>query len=163
MRDQGTHLVTTQKGADVKSGIQFGNSDSNLLLKIMFGEGHVGRIPPPEMLCVDVCEALVLGPTIEDDIRNLFFSFPVYVKALNLEGYVEALQHIETDFGNLDAISLSVSLFVSIVSFLHLFRGDSERLERHSTGEEVARDSGGYESHVCIRIDELLRRRRRRQ
>jgi hypothetical protein len=127
VRDQGTHLVTTQKGADVKSGVRFENSDSNLLLKIMFGEGHVRSIPPPEMLRVDVCEALVLGPTIKDNVRNLFFSLPVYVKALNLEGYVKALQHIETDFGNLDAISLSMSLFVSIVSFLHLFRCDSER------------------------------------
>ena len=160
MRGQGTHLVTTQKGADVKSSVRFGDSDSNLLLEIMFGEGNIGRIPPPEMLRVDVCEALVLGPTIEDDVRNLFFCFPVYVKALNLEGYVEAPQDIETDFGNLDAVSLSVSLFVS---FLHLFRGDSERLECDGTGEEVARDGRGYESHVCIRIDELLRRRRRRQ
>lgn len=64
--------MTTQKGADVKSGVRFGDSDSNLLLKIMFGEGNIGRIPPPKMLCVDVCKALVLGPTIKDDVLNLF-------------------------------------------------------------------------------------------
>lgn len=62
-----------------------------LLLKIMFGEGHVGRIPP-ELLRIDVCEALVHGPTIECDIRNLFFSFPVYAEALNLEGYLASAQ-----------------------------------------------------------------------